>query len=190
MSLNVDPVILGLSRLAYQFKDSEKFKAFITAFLKEFQELYNSGNQLLTERYLDTAVGIQLDEIGEIVGKERNPKTLDDESYRAYIRIQVFGNHISMTVEETLQLISCIFDCKARYFSLELLPRYDLDKELSSFEKSLLPTLPVLIGLNRAVYHAIDQENNFSFGDDPDGLGFGDFNNPSVGGNFAQILIA
>ena len=66
----------GLNRLAYQFKDSTKFQDFIESFLSELQDLYESENQLLTERYLDTAVGVQLDGIGEIVGLERPVKDI------------------------------------------------------------------------------------------------------------------
>lgn len=73
-----DPVInKGLSRLAYQFSDSEKFKGFLTSFLAEYEELNISGLKLLNERYLDTAVGKQLDGIGEIVGLSRPYKDVD-----------------------------------------------------------------------------------------------------------------
>jgi hypothetical protein len=61
----------GLGRLAYQYSDSEKFKDFISGFLAEFEELEVSRLQLLNDRWLDTAKGINLDIIGEIVGKER-----------------------------------------------------------------------------------------------------------------------
>ena len=72
-----DAIIKGLSRLAYQFETSEKFRDFITSFLSEFQELNISGLQLLNERYLDTAIGLQLDGIGEIVGLPRPGKPVD-----------------------------------------------------------------------------------------------------------------
>lgn len=73
-----DPIIdKGISRLAYQFSDSEKLKGFLTSFLAEFEELNISGLQLLNERYLDTAIGVQLDGIGEIVGLPRPEKPID-----------------------------------------------------------------------------------------------------------------
>ena len=78
-----DIVGKGLSRLAYQFSDSTKLQGFLEAFLEEYQEIENTNLQLLNERYLDTAIGAQLDGIGEIVGlprpsKETNPlSTLD-----------------------------------------------------------------------------------------------------------------
>ena len=70
-------IIKGLARLAYQFKSSIKFQEFITAFLQELQDLDISGLQLLNERYLDTAIGVQLDGIGEIVGLPRPEKDIE-----------------------------------------------------------------------------------------------------------------
>lgn len=70
-------IIKGLSRLAHQFKDSIKFQDFLTSFLQQLQDLYISDLQLLNERYLDIAVGIQLDGIGEIVGLPRPEKEVD-----------------------------------------------------------------------------------------------------------------
>ena len=67
----------GLSRLAYQFEDSTKFQAFIESFLQQLEDLDISGLQLLNERYLNTAVGVQLDGVGEIVGLERPKKEVD-----------------------------------------------------------------------------------------------------------------
>jgi len=71
-----DVVEKGISRLAYQFKNSIKFQEFIEAFLAEYEELRISGLQLLNERYLNDAVGAQLDGIGEIVGLLRSEKPI------------------------------------------------------------------------------------------------------------------
>jgi len=68
----------GISRLAYQFTDSEKLKGFLTAFLTEYEELHTSGLVLLNDRYIDTAYGVQLDGIGEIVGEPRFLAALDE----------------------------------------------------------------------------------------------------------------
>lgn len=68
----------GLSRLAYQFSDSIKLKGFLESFLQQFEDLNTSELQLLNERYLDIAVGAQLDGIGEIVGLSRPEKPVDE----------------------------------------------------------------------------------------------------------------
>jgi len=66
----------GLSRLAYQFKSSTKFQEFLEAFLQQLQDLSISELQLLNERYLNTAIGVQLDGVGEIVGLPRPEKAV------------------------------------------------------------------------------------------------------------------
>lgn len=73
-----DPTILGISRLAYEFSDSEKFIGFLEAFLAEYTTLQISGLKLLNERYLNTAIGVQLDGIGEIVGLVRPSEVVDE----------------------------------------------------------------------------------------------------------------
>lgn len=66
----------GIARLPIQFQDSPKLKALITAIIKGFDDLEDTGNDLLTLRGLNTSVGVQLDGIGEIVGFPR-PNTIN-----------------------------------------------------------------------------------------------------------------
>ena len=229
LTLSNDIITEGLARLAYQFKDSVNFRSFIEAFLQQFQDLDISGLQLLNERYLNTAVGAQLDGIGEIVGLERPERDKDlagifgfkgdltalgfgdindpdiggnfwdgvsskvligDDLYRLLIRAKIIKNQTAMTVDDTLRLISFTFgDIDVRYFlTTNLKPRYDIGKILTPFEISLLPDLPVLIGIDKVEYHIVPEVDAFGFKDDPDALGFGDFNNPDVGGNFSAIV--
>ena len=75
--MSSDVIDKGVARLAYQFKDSSKFQEFLEAFLQQLQDLKASDLQLLNERYLDVAVGVQLDGIGEIVGLPRPEKDVD-----------------------------------------------------------------------------------------------------------------
>ncbi len=220
----------GLSRLAYQFSDSEKFRGFLSAFLAEYEELEISNLQLLNDRYLDTAQGVQLDGIGEIVGIERPAKTLDqaglfgfdnddtalgfgdyndstiggnfwdgqsgialigDNLYCLLIRAKIIKNQTAMTVDDTLRLISFMFSgAKVRYFLINNLePRYDIGKILTPFEASLLDDLPILIGIDTVLYHMVPETNAFGFAEDPNAVGFGDYNDPDIGGNFSAIII-
>ncbi len=220
----------GLSRLAYQFFDSEKFRGFLTAFLTEFEELEVSNLQLLNDRYLDTAVGVQLDGIGEIVGLDRPSVTLDqaglfgfdgdstalgfgdvndlsiggnfwdgksgiapigDNLYCLLLRAKIIQNQTAMTVNDTLRLISFMFSgAKVRYFLItNLKPRYDIHKILTPFEAGLLDDLPVLIGIDTVEYHIVPETDAFGFDGDNGALGFGDYNDSDIGGNFSAIVI-
>ena len=72
-----NPSTKGLSRLAYQFENSTKLRGFLDAFLQQYNDLQTSELQLLNERYLNVAIGVQLDGIGEIVGLPRPEKDID-----------------------------------------------------------------------------------------------------------------
>jgi len=219
----------GLSRLAYQFEASEKFRGFIESFLQQYQDLKTSDLQLLNERYLNTAVGVQLDGIGEIVGLSRptvataaagifgfidDPTALGfgdindsdiggnflgegatesligDDLYHLLIRAKIMKNQTAMTVDDTLRLISFTFGgIRVRYFPNDfLIPRYDIGRALTSFEAGLLSGFPVLIGIDHVVYHSYDENIPFGFEDDGEAFGFGDLNDTTLGGNFAQII--
>lgn len=179
----------GISRLAYQFIDSEKFIKFLRSFLDQFQYLQDENDNLAALRYLDTAEGAQLDGIGEIVGKER-PDGETDELYRLLIKAKIIQNRTVMIVDETTELLSFMFGgIEVRYFLLEnLKPRYDISSLLTADEQALIADLPLLIGLGFVEYHMYNGADTFSFSDDPEGLGFGDISNTGVGGNFAKII--
>ena len=59
-------------RLLQQFKNSDNLIAFIDALIAGQGDLEVVLDQLLTQRSLDTAIGQQLDIIGEIVGQPRD----------------------------------------------------------------------------------------------------------------------
>ena len=61
----------ALSRLATQFKESVNLKTYISNLLSESENLESAFQQLLEERWIETAVGFQLDIIGAIVGQPR-----------------------------------------------------------------------------------------------------------------------
>jgi len=222
----------GLKRLVFQFKGSEKFEEFITAFLTQFEELSEINSDLELLRYLETSFGVQLDGIGEIVGLERPLKIVSkaglfgflldtkakgfgdinnfdiggnfwdgineyvligDDLYRLLIRAKIIKNQTAMTVDDTTRLISFMFGgVEVRYFLLvNLAPRYDIGKILDPFEESLLPDLPVLIAMGEIEYYSSYSDvSPFVFEGDvsPLGQGFGDINNPAIGGNLAKII--
>jgi hypothetical protein len=66
-----------LQRLAFQFSDSANLKGILTAHLTDFDSISLSYDELLSDRYLDTAQGLQLDGIGEIVGLIRPSASTD-----------------------------------------------------------------------------------------------------------------
>lgn len=71
----------------------------------ELQELENVNWQLKTQRWLETGEGVQLDEIGIILGLSRNSGESDD-SYRDRLRFQIFVNSTSGTPEQLITILA------------------------------------------------------------------------------------
>lgn len=57
---------------------------------------------LLTERAVDTAFGVQLDQLGDIVGQPRNGATDDD--YRRYLRARIATNRSHGIFEDLIRV--------------------------------------------------------------------------------------
>ncbi len=81
MSITIDHKVLAESRLATQFKESTNFINYIKTLLVEANSLEEVYQDLLTERWVDTAVGINLDILGVIVGQ---PRILVDATILSY----------------------------------------------------------------------------------------------------------
>ena len=67
----IDHIVLAISRLATQFRESTNFIGYIKALLVEANNLEKNLSELIKDRYLDTAYGQQLDVLGEIVDQPR-----------------------------------------------------------------------------------------------------------------------
>lgn len=61
----------AIDRLAVQFRESPNLIGYIRALLQENEDLEQVFQDILCERSINTAVGAQLDIIGEIVGRNR-----------------------------------------------------------------------------------------------------------------------
>lgn len=81
---------LAKSRLVGRISQKPLVEALISALPKQLAILELVFDQLKNERSIDTAIGIQLDKLGEIVGELRLGRS--DDEYRRALRIRVFIN--------------------------------------------------------------------------------------------------
>lgn len=104
-----------LALLVSQFRDSRpdgslsNFQKLIRAISSSLQNVEDVNWELFSERWLNTAVGFQLDEIGVLLGLPRNPNE-SDESYRFRLRVQIFINIAKGTPEEQINLLRILTD--------------------------------------------------------------------------------
>ena len=101
----------ALALLASQFRD-QKLNGELTNLQKLIkilsvpaQELQYLNEQLLTERWLNIAVGVQLDELGIILGLPRNPGESDND-YRERLQFQIFINISNGTPEDVIRALA------------------------------------------------------------------------------------
>ena len=78
----------------------------LATYAAEIQEFETAAFQVLLDRWLETAVGVQLDGLGSIVGKARAGS--DDDTYRLLLRAQVLLNRSSGTVPEILEILELV----------------------------------------------------------------------------------
>lgn len=83
-------VELALEKLASQFENSPKVRGLLEAIIKPLDTLQAEADSNKSKRWIDTAIGKQLDGCGYIVGELRKGRSDDD--YRKAIKYRVFVN--------------------------------------------------------------------------------------------------
>ncbi len=96
----------GVALLLMQFKGKPLMEATVRALLAGVQDLEDATWQVLTERWLDTAIGEQLDLLGSIVGLGRRGWT--DSTYRTLIRAQILVLRSSGTWPELFAILEAL----------------------------------------------------------------------------------
>lgn len=85
-----DHVEAGLDLLLDYYQGKPRLEALLTSELKQIQALEDAAWDVLIQRLIDNATGIQLDKLGRIVGEHR--LSTDDEVYRVRIRTRIRAN--------------------------------------------------------------------------------------------------
>ncbi len=86
----LDYAAVAVPRLTGQFENSPKLRAIVSAIVSQLTTLENVADSLMSDRWIDTAIGKQLDGCGYIVGEQRSGR--DDDAYRTAIKFRVFVN--------------------------------------------------------------------------------------------------
>jgi hypothetical protein len=97
---------LGVELLLWQFRDKPRLEALLRGLLDGVQDLDDGVWAVMTERWLDTAIGEQLDGLGQIVDLARTGWA--DETYRALLRAQVLVLRSSGTWRDLLGILDVL----------------------------------------------------------------------------------
>lgn len=92
----------GKALLLEQFKNRKNIEALLHAYLGQCQILENTFWDIINSRLLNTAVGNQLDGLGDLVGESRLGR--NDTDYRAAVRLRVRVNRSQGRAEDVMQV--------------------------------------------------------------------------------------
>lgn len=120
-------------------------------------------------------------------------RKLTDVEYRAFIRAKITRNSTRSTPEDIIALIKFLFGNPLVVLAEVGEARYTISigRTLSLNEKVLLTEtniIPKTAGVSVSYVTEFDEEDFFSFGGIPGGLGFGSYLNPNLGGTFGTLI--
>lgn len=98
----------AIARLIEQYKGKPRIEAFIQALADRVQDLEDTLYDIFFESAIANATGTQLDDIGDIVGQQR--QGMLDAEYRTFVRARIKANRSSGRIEELIEILRLILD--------------------------------------------------------------------------------
>ena len=109
-----DSVAVGLGRLIEQFEDKPNIKGTLTSFLEETQKVEDLAFDVNGAFDKDTAIGVQLDVIGKLVGVKR--KGNSDVIYRDELDNQIDANTADGTLNNLIDILTKVTSGNVQVF--------------------------------------------------------------------------
>lgn len=133
----------AVRRFIEQFKNKPDLETLARIYLRQIQDLEDATFEVILERDLDNAVGVQLETIGKIVKQPRT--TPDDDRYRTAIRARIAINLSDATAEDVIKVAKLLLDEFGESFTLRDEPpaqfRVTVHDPLQSADADLLHQL-------------------------------------------------
>jgi hypothetical protein len=104
----LDYPAIAVPRLTGQFENSPKLKALVAAIVGPLSTVEDFADELNNKRWIDTAVGRQLDGCGYIVGEPRSGR--GDDAYRQAIKFRIFVNISKGTPHDLIKGLKFLTD--------------------------------------------------------------------------------
>ena len=192
--INNDNVIPeAIARFLTQFKNSTQLKSLGGAYMGPMQGLEDNIQSLYEDRWIISAFGETLNKLGEMVGVPRNGRT--DEEYRLAILSEITLQYSSGSIDDIIATAKTITGAgKIRYFEnppagfmLNIVDITNGDTQNWDVVRSSIDGVRPA-GVEFWIVVTYDDEESFSFLEDPIGLGFGTDYDLEVGGVFSTNI--
>ena len=188
---------LSASRFLDQFKNAVDLKALMASYAEQIQDLENAMFEVILERVLPTAEGVQLTVLGAIVQQPRT--TSDDVEFRIAISARIAINLSDSTPEDVINVARLIFETSGETFRIKEEP----PAQLRVFIIDPIIISPTLVhelldeadaaGVRLLLdFHTEATALHFNFEDSVSGgvgsLGLGDSVSGGVGGSLQSVI--
>lgn len=183
---------IAKDRLRQQYKNLPLLEGFMDAFVEQIQQLEQVYIDLRDDRTIFNAEGVNLDAWGRLLNTPRNG--LDDTAYRLILLGQIAVNVSKGTPEDLIQVFRLF--TSPTYVSLN--ESYPANVQLTAVGGAPIGDVDAIKNaIKRAAPAGVSIDlfttapgNPFVFLSDPDpnGRGFGDFNDADVGGFLVSIF--
>jgi len=184
---HINIVDQALSEITSLHADKQKFRAFITAVLKQIQPFIDSAEQMMLWRDIDEAEGDMLYKIAEIVGApivnqdDLGPIEGDDpyEAQRVVIRAKIIKNHSHGYTPEIQRSLATLFGTNFAFVQNNFNMSFDINVGaiLTPVEIQLIALYDILPRPAGVRIHDFVYWDNalpvFGFAHQPDTFGFG-----------------
>lgn len=97
----------GLALFIDRYKGKPRMAALLTIFMNQVQDLEDALFELITERTVDAAIGVQLDILGAIVGQP-DRAGLSDDDYRTIIKARIKVNRSDGHADQMIEILRLI----------------------------------------------------------------------------------
>ena len=111
LELEREHIEQALERLLEQYKGKPRIETLLGIYVDQLQEVEEAFWQLLVERWVDNALGAQLDILGAIVGQKRDGRA--EEPFRAMVRARILANRSRGTAEDLIAIVVALLDATA-----------------------------------------------------------------------------
>jgi hypothetical protein len=132
-----------VSRFIEEFKNKPDLEALARIYLRQIQDIEDAAFEVILERDLDNAIGVQLSTIGKIVKQART--TSDDDRFRTAIRARIAINLSDSTAEDVIKVARLLLQEFGESFELRDEPpaqlRVTIHDPLQSAEADLVHEL-------------------------------------------------
>lgn len=184
----VDHVADGLAYLPPEFSESPVLKEVLTIYLERIQKLQDVLDDILFQRDIENAEGVQLDGLAEILGVKR--EGLSDVDLRNRLQIQKILNASEGTYPVVFDLWKRLLGSDQANITPEYPAGVSLYSGVGISDFSILDTLTQALPLTvtASITASFDADPAFCF-EGGDGEGYGTTEDSSIGGKYISRYV-